>query len=63
MAQWCCSGPACGRRKQLLRVLPKGATAVMNGEDVSAAALDANANEIADPNALLSVQSQGQGTS
>ena len=39
----------------------QGATAVV--EVVGAAALDANADEIADLNALLSVQSQGKVTS
>lgn len=36
----------------------------MDGDEVvGAAALDANADEITDPNALLSVQSQGKVTS
>ncbi len=42
----------------------QGATAIVNGDEVvGAAALDANADEHADLNASLSVQSQGKVTS
>lgn len=45
-------------------MLPKGATVVVDGDEVDgAAALDANADKNADLNALLSVQPQGKVTS